>query len=221
MRTAHFLLPVLFTAACVEAKDPEVLLATTVESDIPALAEQVGLLSEQVGQVADNSGASQAEASGIGDCIWNIDTEGEDGIGTVSLGLAQTPCGGDTGPAAALALQLEEGSLSGTWTKTAYGELIIEMLGHRRATMEHASKDYDVSWTILDLEVYNEGGELRSWEATVSYNGFAGQVWMLDIITANGSIRGELTDGKGNSCLVGGSTSWSTVLCDVEPEVTE
>lgn len=218
MRAAHLLLPLLFSAACVEAKDPEVLLATTVESDLPDLAEQVGMLSEMVGDVAESDGTNTAEASGVGDCIWNIDTEGVDGIGTVSLGLAQTPCGGDTGPAAALAMQMEEASLSGTWTKTAFDELIIDMLGHRRATMEHASKDYDVSWTILDLEVYSEGGQLRSWEAKVSYNGFAGQVWMLDVLTANGSIRGELTDGTGNSCLVGGSTAWPTVICDVETE---
>lgn len=203
----------LIAAACVPEKDPEVVLATTIEADLTELSEQVGLIGEAMVQLDHQASSLEDQALGVGDCLWKLSAASSGNEGQVTLDLDTTPCGGNTGPANALGLSFEEGALSGQWSSTVHGEISAEFLGHRRATVAHGPRDYDASWTMLGLEVFANESGVRSWSALMSYDDFVGQTYILDVRSVETILLGDLlTPSK--SCIVTGSLTRPAVLCD-------
>jgi hypothetical protein len=210
-------LMLLIAAACVPEKEPEVVLATTVESDLAELGEQVSLIGEAMVQLDQQAAALEDQALGVGDCLWKLEAESAGNEGLVSLDLDTTPCGGHTGPANALGLSFEEGAMAGSWTSTVHGEISAEFLGHRTATVAHGPRDYDASWTLLGLEIFASDEGVRSWSALLSYNDFVGETYIVDVRSVQGILLGDLlTPNK--TCIVTGTLERPAVRCDLPPQ---
>jgi hypothetical protein len=209
------LVAMAFLAACTAPRDPEVVLATTVEVDVPSLAAQLDQAASAAAQLAGGNGQSSTSDFGLGDCLWDMRAEGRPVDGRVLGELVQTPCGGNAGPAGALDLVFDDASLSGQWTGSPQGEVEFQAFGHRDATVRLEGRDYDVSWQILSLDVFVDKGAVQLWHGVVEYTGFAGSAWLLDVLVGDTGIEGTLT-GPSSNCLVASTLDNTAVLCNDE-----
>lgn len=202
----------MLALGCAEPYDAQQVLLSTIEGDLPRLAEDIELVSTAASRLAIAGDEYNTRGGTVGDCRWDVLARGRPLEGELLSSLETTPCGGDVGPGGAFDLFMEEAALSGTWSGTALGEVTLDARAHRVAEVLDGPKPYDVSYVVPSLEVSLQDGAVHAWWAEIVYGNFAGEVWTLDVFVRQGVVvEGRLTGT--DDCVVEGSVDAALLGC--------
>lgn len=203
---------ILVVAGCgEEAVDPDTV-ATAAEGDVAEIAraadDMVGALTAR-GALIDIT----ESFTGVGTCVWTWNLTGTVGDLTYTAAIDEVPCGGSyDGVRLDLDYTVTEGRLNGEITKGA-ADWSYSLSGARSAsltvdTLRRDAQTYTGDWTLDSLTGTTNGYDPGPFDAELTYTGFAGGTWTLEVSrTADLSITGTLTGPEGTTCTVSGSSA--------------
>lgn len=203
---------ILMVAACGETEvDPDTV-ATTAEGDVAELARAAD---DMVGALTARGALIDITESfpGVGTCTWTWNLSGSVGDLTYTAAIDEVPCGGAyDGVRLDLEYTVTEGRLDGQITKGA-SEWSYVLAGSRSAeltveTLRGGPRTYNGDWTLQSLTGTTNGFDPGPFDAELTYTGFEGGTWTLEVTRASDlSITGTLTGPNGASCTVSGSSA--------------
>ena len=196
---------------------------TTVEDDLEDLASGVIDLATSAGDLTDETARETTEDcyATFGDCEVCYSIDGGYLAGTFNAATTPAPCSATlTIRNASATYTVLESSLDGSWAATSLaGDYSVAMTGSRSAelvtTTTRGSTTSDSSWTLGGLAATTVDFELETWSVDVTYTGFAGHEWVVDVAGTSAGLTGTASvDDESVSCTVGGTWEAPTVSCD-------
>lgn len=196
-------------------------LEATVASDIAELGVNVGDIAAGGAALPDDANAratTQQCYATWGGCQLCFDLEGGPLSGVFAAGLDQATCTASrTGRVGELTYTVTEALIEGDFAGNLVGDYAVSATGSRAAELTYegrrADRSWDSSFTLNRLDATTTQYAVATLEVDLTYTGFGGHVWEVEVAGVPGDMTGTVTADNGDSCAVAGSLDDLAVSC--------